>query len=244
MSAYSAVILAESSLVSYWKLDEPSGTSAADSKGANTGTYSGTYTQGVMGIGGDGGTAVNFATSGQVTVGNPSNLQLVAPFSLEAWINIPNTSDTDPVMVKYSGASGFAGYGIRLNATTSGRVDFWCGSAWDTGTVTLTANVWHHIVCTLSGTTGTIYVDGVQDKTGTVTVNLSTAANFVIGEDNLGQVTKAIIDEVAVYNTALSSGAVAAHYAAGIAARALFRQSSMDGLGCGGPFSSDPLTRL
>ncbi len=215
MSAYSAIILAEPSLVSYWKLDEPSGTSAADSKGSNTGTYSGTYTPAVTGIAGDGNTAVNFSTNGQVTIGNPANLQLVAPFSLEAWVKAP-VGDVVPIITKYSGASGFAGWGVRFGGTTTRKFDFWTGAGgWFTGTTVYSLNAYHHVVCTLSGTTATIYVDGVLDRTGTVSLSLATAADVVIGKNNTADNSNSIIDEVAVYSAALSLSDVVAHYNAG-----------------------------
>lgn len=43
-AAYDALILAESALVGYWKLDETSGTVAADATGRNAGTYVGGVT--------------------------------------------------------------------------------------------------------------------------------------------------------------------------------------------------------
>jgi hypothetical protein len=42
--AYDAMVLAEPSLVAYWRLDEPSGTVAADALGRHHGTYRGTVT--------------------------------------------------------------------------------------------------------------------------------------------------------------------------------------------------------
>jgi len=43
-SGYEAAVLANSGLTYFWKLTEPSGTTAADSKGSNTGTYQSTFT--------------------------------------------------------------------------------------------------------------------------------------------------------------------------------------------------------
>ncbi len=217
MSNYSAIILAESSLVSYWQLGD-STTTATDSKDSNPGTYSGSYTQSVTGIPGAGGTtAVNFNTTGKVAAGNPTNLQLSAPLTLEAWVKAP-IGDNDPIVVKYDGGSGFHGYGMRYGGTTTLHLDFWCGGAWFTSTGTMAINTYHHVVCTLSGTTATMYIDGAQDKQGTVSVSLSTTAAIAIGHNNTGDNSNAIIGQVAIYNTALSGASVLAHYNAGIAA--------------------------
>ncbi len=48
--AYGNLIWNETGLQSYWRFGELSGTSAADAKGTNTGTYQGTPTLGGAGI--------------------------------------------------------------------------------------------------------------------------------------------------------------------------------------------------
>lgn len=40
MPSYKGAVLSQPSLISYWRLDEPGGTTAADSKGTHNGTYS------------------------------------------------------------------------------------------------------------------------------------------------------------------------------------------------------------
>ena len=57
----------------YWRLDETSGTTAADTIGGNAGTYSGGVTLGIPGaVAGD--TAASFDGTGQVTVPDSASL--------------------------------------------------------------------------------------------------------------------------------------------------------------------------
>ncbi len=214
MSAYSAVVLAESSLVSYWHLDETSGTSAADSKGSNTGTYAGGFVLNQTGIPGTqpGGKSVGFHVSnGICTAPDNATLNFVAPFSLECWLQDANVGDS--LLAKYNGSAGFHGYGLRHNTV----LEFWLGVSWFAGLTTVTTgSTWHHAVATLSGTTAKIYLDGALDNSGTVSVSLTNTAPFAIGTDNLGTSGATLIDEVAVYNDALSAARVLVHYNAGI----------------------------
>jgi hypothetical protein len=101
------------------------------------------------------------------------------------------------------------------------------GSTWLTttgsfATTALTAS-WHHVATVVTPSGYTTYVDGVQTATGSwagtpVFVN-STHVLTLGGSFNAGSVLQekfaGLMDEVAVYNTALSASTVAAHAAAG-----------------------------
>ena len=87
---------------------------------------------------------------------------------------------------------------------------------------------WHHIVltqCACGGNTTTIlYVDGAHIQTTTQATTSpqnfwSSGAQFTVGLSQAGSTPQpsfpGIVDEVAVYNSVLSSGTVAAHFDAG-----------------------------
>ena len=98
-NSYAQRVLGDSP-VSYWRLDESSGTTAADQLGLNPGTYSGGYTLGVPGaIAGDSAVAFNGST-GTVTVPNSSSLQTGDVFSLEAWIKPARLGITNGILGK------------------------------------------------------------------------------------------------------------------------------------------------
>jgi PKD repeat protein len=84
----------------------------------------------------------------------------------------------------------------------------------------LTPNTWAHVVYAKSGATSKLYISGV-DRTGVVTdaTMVNNAVGILIGAFRLipspDQAFHGTIDEVAIYNYAMTSAQVAAHYAAG-----------------------------
>jgi hypothetical protein len=78
---------------------------------------------------------------------------------------------------------------------------------------------WSHIVVTISGTTVTHYLNGVQNGTGTLaSLSRDAGTPLKIGSrDDLFTMFKGGIDEVAVYNVALTPSQVSNHYSIGTA---------------------------
>jgi Concanavalin A-like lectin/glucanases superfamily len=75
------------------------------------------------------------------------------------------------------------------------------------GTAALTLNVWTHLAGTYDGGTLRLYVNGVQVSTLAKTGALTTSTNpLQIGGDSIfGQYFQGKIDEIRVYNRALSA---------------------------------------
>jgi len=76
---------------------------------------------------------------------------------------------------------------------------------------------WHQVVGTFNGTTKTIYIDGVSKVTSTPTIGPQTTNSFQIGALQSGSATQSLlfsgsIDDVRVYNRALSSTEVTQLY--------------------------------
>src|SRR5213593_1189235 len=105
--------------VGYWRLDETSGTAAADSSAghANPLTYLGGFTlatqQGAINGDGDPGVALNGST-GAVTA-TKATTTTVSNWTLEAWLN-PSTLPQAGV-VAFDGQLGSNGYGFAVGAT-------------------------------------------------------------------------------------------------------------------------------
>lgn len=81
------------------------------------------------------------------------------------------------------------------------------------GTTTILNTGWHHIAGTFDGTFVKIYVDGVMENSVNIAgTTMSGTANLMIGANNYGSAGKGIIDEVRVYNRALSSAEIQADF--------------------------------
>lgn len=217
--SYSSTILATAGLVSYWRLGETSGTSAADSIGTNTGTYTNGPTIGAAGvIVGDTDTAVTMTTASSqyVTVPDSSSLDLGDTFSVEFWVKL-TSSPTVPFCFVDRGAGSWivrtadsgTAFVLRKNGT----------STLVTSTITLTIGRRYHIVVTKSTSTIHLWANNA-DVTGAVTNATMTnnALPLCIGgaDGGTNDFLNGMIDEVAVYSVALSAATVQSHYIAGI----------------------------
>ena len=75
----------------------------------------------------------------------------------------------------------------------------------------MTDGTWRHVAATYDGTTKRIYLDGVEVGSGKAVGALNVgAANFRIGSTNHGEYFNGLIDDVRVYDTALSEAEVLA----------------------------------
>jgi hypothetical protein len=129
--------------------------------------------------------------------------------TLEAWVN-PSVVNRAWRDVIYKGDDNY-----YLEATSSRNTaapvgggsfgDTWASSA-------LAANTWSHLAVTYDKQTLRLYVNGVQVASRPRTQDIATSANpLQIGGDSLyGQFFQGTIDEVRVYNTALTAAQIQA----------------------------------
>ncbi len=159
----SAATTAATVVISWLKLDETSGTTATDATGNNN---AGTLVNTPIWIGGKTGNALGLnGTSQYATLPNGvvSNLH---DFTVATWVYWNGGGNWQRVFDFGSGTSTYMfltpTYGatgkLRFAITTGGgngeqRID---------GTAALPSGGWHHVAVTLSGTTGTLYVNGQQ----------------------------------------------------------------------------------
>lgn len=214
MSLYSSTVLSTAGLVSYWRLNETSGTNAADSQDSNPGTYTGGYTQNQTAlITGDvtaSSVSLNGST-GYVTVPNASNLNITGAFSIEAWVHPTGVSSEQFVAGRWASNQG---YGLFIGAT-SGQVSLYINSTQVLNGV-ITAGVTSHVVATYDGTNARIYVNNVlAGGPSTHTPPSSNSNPFTIGQESSSIFYAGTVEEVAVYNQALSAGTINTHYVVG-----------------------------
>ena len=139
------------------------------------------------------------------------------PLSLEAWIKLSATGTPDYIIGKSTGA-----YGLRVSGTGTALVFSRVGQATlATSTGTMDTTHYHYVVVTYAGANGpvTFYIDGINAGVSSPASNLvDNTLSLGIGSGGGSGPTAPFhgtIDEAAVYNIALTSTQVAAHYAAG-----------------------------
>ena len=207
------VVIAGSGLQAYWKFDDGTGATAADSTGnGSTGTLSNSPTWTTGTIGG----ALSF---------NGTNQYVSAPVS-----NISQTSYGVSFWFKTSSSNGGL-FDVNTSpaGTTSLDRDIYLSGGnlkayvYNTETITtstglnLTNGQWHHVVHTFGGAVGgqKLYVDGVLRASGSKSSSdftWPTCVNIGFAGAASTRYFSGTIDDVRLYNTALSSSAVTALY--------------------------------
>jgi glucose/arabinose dehydrogenase len=195
-------------LVGAWSFDETSGTTAADASGSgNTGTVSGPAR-----TAGRYGGALSFdGVNDWVTVNDANSLDLTNRITLEAWVRPTGLGDWRTVLIKERpGQLAYALYASTDNNRPSGHV-FTNADIMLRGPSVLAANTWSHLAYTYDGSTTRLYVNGTQVATAALTGNAMTSGSplRIGGNAVWGEWFSGAIDEVRVYNRALSAAEIA-----------------------------------
>jgi outer membrane protein assembly factor BamB len=196
---------ASSGLVAAYGFDEGSGTTVTDASGNGN---NGTMTSATWSTSGKYGKALQFnGTSARVTIPDGASLHLTGGMTLEAWVN-PSTVNANWRDVVYKGNDN---YYLSATSTNSSRPDAGLiagGSYADAfGTSALATKTWSFLTETYDGSTVRLYVNGTQVASTAHTGAIATSSNpLQIGGDSIyGQYFAGLIDNVRVYNTALSA---------------------------------------
>jgi hypothetical protein len=199
-------------LRAWWKLDDGSGSNADDTTGrAQDGVVSGAaWSSGITGG------ALDFdGTDDGVLVGNSAALLGTGDFSLSAWVKVdPGSSTGTVIQQREAGATGYQGE-YMLNVNSNGTVNFFVyGTSAYQFDITTTAAIndgqWRHITALRSGTSGKIYIDGVEAASGSGTVQVLQSRAVSIGYDHrdLNKRFDGGIDDVRIYERALSAAEI------------------------------------
>lgn len=225
-----------------WHLNESSGNIMDSSGNGNDGTNSGAN----YGVAGQFNTALFFNGTGDIIHGPPSdditgnNLQTI---TFSAWIKHTDTGDNGYIAsLKRSaspstlisldagnGGAGNLGFLTRNNANTN--------HSWINHSGGYNDGEWHHLVGVVDGLSRQLYIDGVlrnSDSQGMQSVTGNTA-EFTIGgfHDGWNLYFDGTIDEVAIWNRALSGPEITDLYRRG-ANRLKFQVRSCDDAACSG----------
>jgi len=201
-------------LIGWWKLDETSGLTAADSSSfGNDGTL--TNMAGDEWTTGQIGGALAFDGSDDVIeCGNPSSLQITGTeVSITAWFYADSLTfeDWPSLFGKSSNGEWDDGWGAFFyDGAARFYVNRWQDNlAYRAFTAT---GSWHHFAGTYDGSTVKIYIDGVKGTDDNYSGAIVDAGDFTIGEigDWASGRWHGKIDDVRVYNRVLSADEIAA----------------------------------
>jgi hypothetical protein len=210
-------------LVAALSFDEPGGATAADASGnGNAGTI-----RGAVRVAGIRGQALQFdGVDDWVTVLDAASLDLVSGMTLEAWVRPGVMTGWETVLLKERGADQFA-YALYAHdggalsggaPVPSGNVDVSATPRTVRGPSTLAAEQWTHLATTYDGATQRIFVNGAQVASRAQAGGMTVSGGALrIGGNNsfAGEFFEGLIDDVRVYNRALSAAEIAGDMAGG-----------------------------
>jgi hypothetical protein len=212
-------------MISYWKLDEITGSAFVDSAGSNDGHCPGNMCplpdEGVL----NGGQRFLGSQGIDVPASTDFDWDSSSDFSIEVWVNIPEADVCDGSVIFVGRHAGIPAWWVGCDHGTNMAVFSIRDSAGNgkeiSGGPALNDGDWHHVVAIQDGANGLVqlYVDG--------SLAVSATTNFTGDwvsqkEINFGYYKviygppyyhfAGTLDEIAIYGRALSSGEVAYHY--------------------------------
>ncbi len=211
--------------VAYWSLDDTTlmGSTVADVMGNHDGTAQAT----VGGFAGVVAEALGFdGVDAWVRVEHSADLEPSDEGSMAVWVRFTTPPSWAGRLMTIIDKGGFSTDYTLLADSADDLLRFYVGqSVVAASTTTVTANVWMHVAVTYRARDAIrIYVDGVLEGETTIGVRMQDDQALVIGEGPYfgGRHFAGVVDEVAVWNEALTPEVVAALHGLGAAGTPLW----------------------
>jgi hypothetical protein len=205
-----------SNLVAWWKFDEGTGSVAADSAGTHNGTISGA----TWAAGHTGGALQFDGTNDYVTIPTAPELNITGNITIAAWVDfyeggLGYDRSEKAIVTKCVGNGAYNNpYDFRTSISiepplamvraNSSMHDIHYSDKY------ISLNTWHHVAVRVENMVPEFYVDGVKTgkwSGGPELTSPPTGNNYpvLIGARNDGLFFKGLIDDVRIYNRALST---------------------------------------
>ena len=196
-------------LVGYWTFDDASGDTATDSSGNNN---TGTLTGDPVWTSGKKGGALEFDGSGDyINAGDVDSVDGLSTVTVAMWVK-PESSIFGLAIDKAQSSSQ-----SRLSIENSSELapKFYISNSGGVSFGTLEQNKWAHLIGTYDGVTMKTYVNGSLVNSSALSTTVSDTSNpLLIGGRNSANPLyfTGLIDDVRIYNTALSAEEVQTLY--------------------------------
>ena len=193
-------------LAAYYKFDQ----NASDSSGNNN---HGTLVGNPQWVAGKVGGAVRLdGRNDYIDCGNGTSLDITGPITISAWVHpIGSGLGTFPRMVDKSSGINLAdpGYKMYLRAQENYVVSLSAGGASRNTSSALTLNAWNYLAFTTTGTQWKFFLNGVWEQWDEDTLPSSVVNSLFIGNSPASdRLYDGILDDVRIYNRALTSGEI------------------------------------
>ena len=215
--------------IAYWRFEESigSGGSLDSSVNSHSGAIGSGVTLGQPSVNGSLGNAASFngGANGKIDYGDGfANFSSDDSYTLEAWINSNDLFGLHEIVSRHNDEAGTVNWELRTDGPSAEfalDLAFNFSTAATAQSVSFNTGQWYHVVGVGTGSaTGTnmqIYVNGLVDGTGGFPTGPQSGdpdANVLVGaiEWTANRKFSGLIDEVAIYNTALSPERIKAHY--------------------------------
>ncbi len=231
-STYSGVVSSTSGLIDYWRMAETSGTTFADSIGARTATAQGGVTlgaAGALGNGKDSNPSASFDGSNDAASA-ALNLSTTSKLTVEFWLKWPSYALNDDLALEFTSNSNNTNGGFFIDPNSPellGRFGVGIGRLTSRNTAYFSrpsANAWHHYAFVFDSTAAASqqvipYVDGTavsytKSNSGTGAGNFANSTLYFMSRGASSIFGQGSLDEVAIYNRALTAAEISAHFKA------------------------------
>jgi PKD repeat protein len=226
--SYASRVLATAGLTNYWRMGEASGTTLADSKGTAPATLTGTPTLGAPGaLSDDTDTSVSFNGTNSAAAAS-LNLSTTSKVTVEFWLNWDAYANNDRLAMEFTPNfnQGPGGFLVDPNAPEQGgQFAVAIGSGEARNNVYFarpSAGAWHHYAFVFDASAAaasqiTPYVDGqpvafTKTASGTGGANFANSQLYLMSRAASSLFGAGDLDEVSIYNRALSAATIADHY--------------------------------
>ncbi len=206
--------------VGYWRLGEGPDQPVGDSSGnGNTGAYRGQVQIQQPGALADSADTAAQLAGGYAEIPDSPSVSMTGPYTLEAWVK-DAAGGPQGVIEKYD-APARNGYLMRLVNGNKLQSMNLADTLYASGVSSKSVRqaTWHHVASVYDGARLVIYIDGVEQVSTPLAKSPTDGrASLKLGArgDDAAERFMGVLDEVAVYDKALSPAQVEAHYVKGV----------------------------